>query len=1166
MIDPMDDLFSGLEGLTFRRRSLRQAVIDAGLIQQGVFDALAKSKPKRPAKPGLSSGKPKSGVAVKTGARPIDTSLEDEWKKRKSAQAGGGGGAAAAPKKNLGAAKATAAPSPAPAKSPAEITAVRLKVAAGSQAAVVKIASYAAGASRVNALVQYQGRNGDLALEREDGSKIEGTGDLAALARAWTEEEPEREPSKDVLRLTLDIEGEQFSGRGGQKQIQSALQSALPGHRFAWASEERPDGTIRVEIISSAAARRHGEELKANRIFDNRKSLAQLEDRFDRAFGMETDMDMRGFAHGVEGTVRYLTQLTRGGSRAVQSVRLSKDGDFTDATTLIGHSANLKEARDWKRDLRSREQRDVAHIILSAKPGTDKDAFVDAARAMLAAEFAGHKYAFALHEDRQHIHVHAVVKMRSETGERLDPKIQDLQRYRETLAHEARERHIPMEAVSRFERSNPPGYKLKDIRRVERGVASENVRRRVDAVRLGKPHIPIREEGRKRANEALQGWRAVEAIAASRTLEPVLADGATRLYRADRPGASLTSQPLFTRDRQAATRMAERTGGSLSYIDVSPAELAALKPSRTDVLNQFVVTPELAANRKPLDRPTTATILAFKNRAEQAVTAAAQRETFRPTEMTGATETMPNLETMQSAFDDINNQMKVVEDTLPVELLPQVETARKRLNETQRNMLKAQQNIERKRGAVEGGRYVEPVPQDIGNFISEKRGETIRYSHLKDDGEIGKVAFVDSGSKVEIHDWRNREAVLAAMQVSSDKWGNLTVTGTSSYKTLVVELAAEHGFQIANPELQDQLKRETARLDRLKAERPGFVAGNAEKLETPTQTITAPTVPVLPVIPQTQTPDRAELPQPQSSAFTDTGTLVKINDRNDREAVRAAMEEATKKWGEITVTGTARDKEQAVSVAAEHGYKLANPELQEKLAKETARFEREREKDTARIAREAAKAPGFVDAGIARKEGMEAWDKVMKASAAQIEAISTTPAQWQAAEQVYGAALNQAAQLARSGNAYLVEKAGQEKVLKEAIEKQESQAAQERAKALQDKPRRTEGEISIALETVRTRLENEASLETRQANTSSATNEKPFEGGGEDHAYRTQAEAGAARRAEHAAQADPKREMPTDVNRSSQVERMAQDQAELLKQRQEIEKGQTQKSVHRQKQ
>ncbi len=948
-----EQLLQALDGLSFRVRSLRQAAIDANLIQQGVFDAPVKSKPKPTAKSGSSSGKPKSGVAVKTGARRIDPSVEDEWKKRKRSQAGVGGGATTAPKSNLGSAKPTAAPSPAPAKSPADTAAIRLKVAAGSQAAVVKIASYAAGGGRVNALVQYQSRNGEIALEREDGSKIEGSGALAALARTWTEEEPEREPSKDVLRIMLDIKGEEFSGRGGQKQIQSALQSALPGHRLAWASDEKSDGTIRVEIVTSAAARRHGEELKSTRIFDNRKSLNALEEKLDRAFGMETGMDVRGFAHGVEGTVRYLTQVTRGGGRAVQSVRLSKDGDFTDATTLIGHNANLKEARDWKRDLRSREQRDVAHIILSAKPGTDKDAFVDAARAMLATEFAGHRYAFALHEDREHIHVHAVVKMRSETGERLDPKIQDLQRYRETLAHEARERHIPMEAVSRFERSNPPGYKLKDIRRVERGVASDNVRRRVEAVQSKKPHLPTREEGRKRANEALQGWRSVEAVAATKAFEPALAEGATRLYRADRPGAAstagaaLTSQPLFTRDRQAATHMAERFGGTLSYIDVSPAELASLKPSRTDVLNQFVVSRELAAGRKPLDLPASAAILTFKARAEQAVMGAAQRalseqsETTSSATTTGVTEIMPNLETMQSAFDDINTQMKIVEETLPVELLPQVETVRKKLQESQRSVLNAQANIERKRGVVEGGRYVEPETKDIAGFHSEKRGDIVRYSRLSNDGEIGKVAFVDNGKKVEIHDWKNRDTVLAAMQLSSDKWGNLTVTGTNSYKALVVHLAAEHGFQIANPELQGQLARETACIERMKEARPGFVAGNIEKTELRSQDTVTPSsqasqVPL--TVAEAPAGESNERSTPQSPAFTDTGALVKINDRTDREAVRAAMEKASKKWGEISVTGTARDKDQAVSVAAEHGYKLANPELQEKLQQEKLRI------------------------------------------------------------------------------------------------------------------------------------------------------------------------------------------------------------------------------------
>jgi hypothetical protein len=42
--------------------------------------------------------------------------------------------------------------------------------------------------------------------------------------------------------------------------------------------------------------------------------------------------------------------------------------------------------------------------------------------------------------------------------------------------------------------------------------------------------------------------------------------------------------------------------------------------------------------------------------------------------------------------------------------------------------------------------------------------------------------------------------------------------------------------------------------------------------------------------------------------------------------------------------------------------------------------------------------------------------------------------------------------------------------------------------------------------------------------------------------------------------------MPTDINQSPQVERLAQDQSELLKEKREIEKAETQKKVHRQRQ
>jgi Large polyvalent protein-associated domain 7 len=158
---------------------------------------------------------------------------------------------------------------------------------------------------------------------------------------------------------------------------------------------------------------------------------------------------------------------------------------------------------------------------------------------------------------------------------------------------------------------------------------------------------------------------------------------------------------------------------------------------------------------------------------------------------------------MKATFDDMNSQLNVVEQNLPADKLPELAEVRKKIEANQRDMIAAQENIERKRGSVEGDKYVEPKPRELGNFVSEKRGETISYSRLREDGEIGKTAFVDTGKKVEIHDWKDRQAVLAAMQVSAEKWRSLTVNGTNSYKALVVELVAEHGFHIANPELQE---------------------------------------------------------------------------------------------------------------------------------------------------------------------------------------------------------------------------------------------------------------------------------------------------------------------------------------------------------------------------
>lgn len=51
----------------------------------------------------------------------------------------------------------------------------------------------------------------------------------------------------------------------------------------------------------------------------------------------------------------------------------------------------------------------------------------------------------------------------------------------------------------------------------------------------------------------------------------------------------------------------------------------------------------------------------------------------------------------------------------------------------------------------------------------------------------------------------------AALQLAKAKWGRVTVSGPPEYQQMMLELAAEMGVQIANPELQERLNVEIER-------------------------------------------------------------------------------------------------------------------------------------------------------------------------------------------------------------------------------------------------------------------------------------------------------------------------------------------------------------------
>jgi len=111
-----------------------------------------------------------------------------------------------------------------------------------------------------------------------------------------------------------------------------------------------------------------------------------------------------------------------------------------------------------------------------------------------------------------------------------------------------------------------------------------------------------------------------------------------------------------------------------------------------------------------------------------------------------------------------------------------------------------------------------PTPRDIRDFVPEILGYQVQYRRSDGGGGAGGVSFVDNGPDIEIYDWRDRDTVLAALQIAAQKWGGITVTGCDEYKAMCVRLAAEHGFKITNPELQESLQQERQRIQEERAQ------------------------------------------------------------------------------------------------------------------------------------------------------------------------------------------------------------------------------------------------------------------------------------------------------------------------------------------------------------
>ncbi len=349
-------------------------------------------------------------------------------------------------------------------------------IAKGSQPAVVKMASYGGGA-RLGAMLNYVSRAGDVEVEDDRGERIQSRERLSSLRGEWEHLFQNREESRDIGLFSVTIEA--ASDRSDDELHALARETLSRGfgeRRFAYGVARTDNGSLAVSgvvVLRSADGERLTGDTKAAEI---------VQERHDTRLAVEDPSAVfmfAGYGNGVDYGTARLRRLIEAFDGNVHDERGTKIENESVAGDLV--------QKDWRHELHSRKSRDVMHLIMSARAGTDVDAFKGAARDFLAEQFPSHRYVFALHDPTQdpkeaadggkrpHVHAHAIITMRSEFGERIETSPQVFREWRQLMAEKAREHGIQMEMTDRRELATAPAFGRNQVRPVSRPGRTEHV-------------------------------------------------------------------------------------------------------------------------------------------------------------------------------------------------------------------------------------------------------------------------------------------------------------------------------------------------------------------------------------------------------------------------------------------------------------------------------------------------------------------------------------------------------------------------------------------------------------------------------------------------------------------------------------------------------------------
>jgi hypothetical protein len=223
--------------------------------------------------------------------------------------------------------------------------------------------------------------------------------------------------------------------------------------------------------------------------------------------------------------------------------RNGKLGLETDDGEQRGGRIGMSVLDDWDLDIddarrqsalaatRGRQPPKLVHkLMFSMPPGTPPDKVLAAVRNFAREAFWGqHRYAFVLHTDEAHPHVHLVLKAISEEGVRLNIRKEALRRWRSEFARNLRQLGVSANATERAVRGEGRVNKIDGVYRADQRGRSTHIRNRVEQIAAELARGKLRPEPGKQVllhtrKVVERGWHAVFEILASEGKKKLAAD------------------------------------------------------------------------------------------------------------------------------------------------------------------------------------------------------------------------------------------------------------------------------------------------------------------------------------------------------------------------------------------------------------------------------------------------------------------------------------------------------------------------------------------------------------------------------------------------------------------------------------------------------------------